>query len=130
MKVYVVTDGEYSDYHIVAIFTDKKAANEYNKEMLLNENSVLTMETDVVEKSPVGLYPYEVYMEYDGAVKILRRMSIDNFKPGETLLNFKNGEKIENYLSARVYAKNEEHAVKIVNEKRTQMIARNEWLLR
>ena len=134
MKVYVVTAGKYSDYHIVAIFTDEKVANKYNEEMLLNDNSVLTMETDVVEESPVGLYPYEVYMEYDGTVAILHRISIDDFKPCENLINFKHGvkhgDKNENYLKALVYAKDKEHAVKIVNEKRTQMIARNEWLLR
>ena len=29
MKVYVVTDGEYSDFHIEAIFTDEKKAKLY-----------------------------------------------------------------------------------------------------
>lgn len=29
MKVYVITSGEYSDYHIVAIFTDKQKAHEF-----------------------------------------------------------------------------------------------------
>lgn len=29
MKIYIVTDGEYSDYHIEAVFTDKKKAEIY-----------------------------------------------------------------------------------------------------
>lgn len=29
MKVYIVTSGEYSSYHIDRVFTDKKLANEY-----------------------------------------------------------------------------------------------------
>ena len=29
MKVYIVTDGEYSDYHIEAVFTDEKKAKQY-----------------------------------------------------------------------------------------------------
>ncbi len=29
MKVYVVTDGDYSDYHIEAVFTDKEKAEIY-----------------------------------------------------------------------------------------------------
>lgn len=28
-KVYIVTDGSYSDYHIVAVFADEKLANEF-----------------------------------------------------------------------------------------------------
>ena len=31
MKVYVVTCGEYSDYHIVAVFTDREKAEEFIK---------------------------------------------------------------------------------------------------
>lgn len=29
MKVYIVTDGEYSGYHIKAVFTDEKKAKQY-----------------------------------------------------------------------------------------------------
>ena len=29
MKIYVVTSGFYSDYHIAKVFTDKKAAEAY-----------------------------------------------------------------------------------------------------
>ena len=29
MKVYIVTDGDYSDYHIEAVFTDKEKAEKY-----------------------------------------------------------------------------------------------------
>lgn len=30
MKVYIVTDGDYSDYHIEAVFTDKRQAELYS----------------------------------------------------------------------------------------------------
>ena len=33
MKIYVVTQGEYSDYHIVATFLDKKIANDFANKM-------------------------------------------------------------------------------------------------
>ena len=33
MKIYVVTQGEYSDYHIVTTFLDKKIANDFIKKM-------------------------------------------------------------------------------------------------
>jgi hypothetical protein len=37
------------------------------------------------------------------------------------------GKGIPDALQADVWAKNEQHAVKIVNEKRAQMIANGEW---
>lgn len=127
MKVYVVTAGSYSDYHIVSIFTDKKVANKFNKEMLLNENSVLTMKTDVIPKTPVGRYPYLVQMKYDGTFVRIDRKSYDCFVPCVYITTF-GGKDDFNQMHACVWAKDEKHAVKIASEKRTQMIAKNEWL--
>ena len=128
MKLYVVTSGQYSDYHIVAIFTDKKAANKYNKEMLLSENTVLTMNSDVVPKTPVGLYPYFVEMKYDGTVVSVLRKSSEYFNdPWAYVTDYGRRDAI-NQMQSYVWAKNKKHAIKITNEKRTIMIAKNEWL--
>lgn len=43
MKVYIVTDGEYSDYHIEAVFTDKKQAELYS---VFHNGDVEEWETD------------------------------------------------------------------------------------
>ena len=45
MKVYVVTAGSYSDYHIAKVFTDKDKAEEY-REWLYDSNDVEEYETE------------------------------------------------------------------------------------
>ena len=52
MKVYVVTSGEYSNYHIDAIFTDEKIANQYAN--LDSDRNVEEYETDIdsIESDP------------------------------------------------------------------------------
>lgn len=52
MKVYVVTAGSYSDYHIEKVFTDKLKAEEY-RQWLYDANDIEEYETEddlVVEK--------------------------------------------------------------------------------
>ena len=50
MKVYVVTAGEYSDYHIDAIFTNEDIANQYAN--LDSERNVEEYETDIESVNP------------------------------------------------------------------------------
>lgn len=65
MKIYVVTQGEYSDYHIVTTFLDKNVANDFANKM----------------NSRIKGYSQEfVVEEYD----ILS--SIDEYKPNKELL--------------------------------------------
>lgn len=46
MKVYIVTAGSYSDYHIEAVFTDKKTAKQYAN--MDTDRNVETYEADSV----------------------------------------------------------------------------------
>jgi hypothetical protein len=50
MKVYVVTAGEYSDYHIEAIFTNEEVANQYAN--LDSDRNVEEYETDIESINP------------------------------------------------------------------------------
>lgn len=45
MKIYIVTSGCYSDYHIEKVFTDKNKAEEY-KEWLYDANDIEEYETE------------------------------------------------------------------------------------
>ena len=45
MKVYIVTAGSYSDYHIAKVFTDEDKAEEY-REWLYDSNDVEEYETE------------------------------------------------------------------------------------
>lgn len=126
--IYAVTSGEYSSYSIDGIYdskelaelaigsakwNDKKSYNEYMiEEFILNPN-VLEIQN--------GLLPFQVSMNKNGNT---------NYVGIETFVNVKSH--IDNIFKTiggfmiYCYAKNKEHAVKIANEKRIQLIANNE----
>ena len=58
MKIYIVTDGDYSDYHIEAVFTDKGVAEKYAA--LHSCNSVEEWDTDTTEIKG-AVQPYVVH---------------------------------------------------------------------
>ncbi len=123
--IYVVTEGSYSDYHIVGVYDNKELAEQFLKnidevkkyndmqieEYELNQNS---------DKIKQGLMLYSVQMERDGT--------------GDSFL-YSNGDEsplqLNEFYPKRLYgciwAHNEEHAIKIANEKRAQLIALNQW---
>ena len=59
MKVYIVTDGDYSDYHIEAVFTDEKTAYKYAA--LHNCSRIEQYDTDNVAIDG-DFMPYMVYV--------------------------------------------------------------------
>lgn len=65
--VYIITSGSYSDYHIVAVFTDKKKAEHFLKIYNQTTNSLLykaDMETWKVTDDAVDIAKNEVLIEY------------------------------------------------------------------
>ena len=122
MKVYVVTTGEYSDYGTNAIFTDAEKAKEYS-ELLDDSNGVDEWETDpVVPEHPKGTLSFSGGFGSDGDISVKRvdpdarskRIDYSN-TPGRA------------YYRLVVWARDEEHARKIVAEKRARILALNLW---
>lgn len=153
--LYVVTAGEYSDYHIVAIYDDRKLAEAVGgrciEEFPLNPGR---------NQLCAGLRPHEIEMARDGVVLCVKRTNTDSwdadldahltsewslFPRGgaywkmevprygfescraryEALCHWRS--KLSQSLTIKVMARDEEHAVKIANEKRTQLIATEQW---
>ncbi len=118
MKVYVITKGCYSDYHIVGVCLDKKKAKEI---------------AEAVSEEPRSLY--EAYVEeYD----------TDDFVAGfRYYVNYVDGiwcagiddydEHRSNYAysdkSFIVYAKDKEHAVKIAQDMRAEYLAEQKGVM-
>lgn len=65
-KVWIVTEGSYSDYHIVAVFSSEEKAKEY-VETYGEEDSyslgdvIEEWDVDVVDDLPKGMKYYKVY---------------------------------------------------------------------
>jgi hypothetical protein len=124
--IYVVTEGEYSDYGIEALFSERETAEKYAKRRNGNDK----YSTARVEEYPLdaarearsdGLAQYAVVMGKDG----------NNARASESLdagylcviTHYLGGE----HLHLTVDARDKAHAIKIANEKRGQIIATEQW---
>ncbi len=114
--VYIVSDGSYSDYHILGIYdTAEKAASA--REIYNADNDVQEMELNFVPESPPGLVSWHVNIQKDGCTaKACRRGPLD---PGEGEPLFD----VNQIMTIAVWAKDETHAIKVANEKRIQALA-------
>ena len=121
-KVFVVTAGSYSDYHIVGVFSTKKLAEEYRHK--LGADDVEEFELDGFAKSlySKGYTRYLVQFHGNIASVCERRSTYDLYRLDKkhiaTNRNRKSGD-----LTVELFAKDEKHAVKIASEIRSQIIA-------
>jgi hypothetical protein len=118
--IYIITTGTYSDYHICAAFSTKKKAEEYINEMVAfldvspSEYTIEQMELDApIDNRKI----IQVYMDKYGNVNHLYPMddiySTEGFQSYDTA----------SYLIWNVHTDNKQKAVKVVNEKRIQILA-------
>lgn len=57
MKVYIVTQGQYSDYHIEQVFSTREKAQEY-LDHIGNGNDADIDEYNIDEETPRGVFAY------------------------------------------------------------------------
>ena len=125
-KVYLVTSGDYSDYGVDAVFTSEELANKFIRSF---EKSYKEFRVEEYDLNPhekqlrSGFYPFFVRMNKQGVcVEVYKESSYYGFG-GYRTYSFD----VEKNLYNRVFAKDEKHAIKITNEKRTELIALNKW---
>jgi hypothetical protein len=146
MKVWILGRGQYSDYGIIGMFSSKEKAyavyetgkDENNYDHFIEPFS---MELDALPIPPQGTKWFEVCMWKDGTSFIEPAAPSDmqpstwfdesyerNPNPASYFRIYH--DKIregERELQVTLLAKDEQHAVKIVNERRVQFIAANKW---
>lgn len=137
--VYAVNSGSYSDYSVDAMFSTKKLAEEFMKVVKNNDyNEIQEFQLDppTVDLIKRGYSVWRVLMLIDGSTERVDRTENELYDVGSppshhiwkrTEAPAYKGKSIPDALDSRVWAKTEKHAIKIVNEKRVQMIAMNEW---
>lgn len=137
ITVYVVSSGVYSDYGVNAIFSSRKLAEEFisaapDPDYNTIEEYPLNPPTSNLIKR--GYSIWQILMLRDGTTERIEKTETKNMTKMShhwlwkrtTAMAFK-GKGIPDVLNSMVWAKTEKQAIKIVNEKRTQMIANNEW---
>jgi hypothetical protein len=125
-KLFMLTQGEYSDYSVVGVFSTKENAESFkvaypNDEY--NDIEEITVDPDITYIRK-GMKKWYVNMTREGGTG----------NSGQTTHEDVCCEFLEKWSYLRVtvlhvvcYAKSEEHAVKIANERRAQLIASGEW---
>lgn len=139
--VWLVEQGEYSDYHVVGIFSSEENARLIADAINAGEGrgddaKIVARQLDpAVEELHAGLRQYHVLMRRDGEVEQCRlHEEILVFDLEATARIWERskarayeGTDTPDVFDATVWARDEKHAVKIVNERRAQMIALGKW---
>lgn len=127
MTVYVITRGDYSDYHICAVSLDKDKAERLAKMYTASycDAYVEEWETDTFADINAlnGRRPYYVQFHPDGSVETFERTyEYHEFAPGVDELD--NG-----VVNVRVYAPDKEKARRIACDMRAQYLAEKEGIV-
>jgi hypothetical protein len=131
-KIYLVTEGDYSDYHVCGVFSTKENAQKYIDHFGSSGGAGNSNDPDIEEfelDSDIELFnthkPYFIKMLRDGTVKAAYEEGINDF----VWRNAVDGEvNYQQYImTTHVLATSMEHAIKVANERRTQLIALRQW---
>jgi hypothetical protein len=137
--IYVLTHGEYSDYKIIGVFSTKEKALAFGKAYYgdgFHKRDVEKYELDVPDINDLGK---EVRINRDGTIRDIcikhkKESQPDRFAPSFEWRRkpFADRDSLEvsdqrAYLITWVHTQEDEHVVKIANERRTMLIANNLW---
>ena len=122
-QIFVVTQGDYSDYHIIGIFNSFEKAEIYHQTFKKNDD------INPIEEHNLNPYQYELkngYKSYTIEMKrngdIVKITKLSGLQTTEPYVTYNRQSMIHICV-----AKDEKHAIKIANEKRAILIAYNKW---
>lgn len=137
-KIYLVTKGNYSDYRVLAAFSNKSLAEDFISNFTnddlndIEEYELNPKTTDLINR---GYSVWLVHMLRNGNTELIQKKKLSVYNAVQhdasiwqrtKALAYK-GMDVQDVMTVYVMAKSEIHAVKIANEKRIQMIANGQW---
>ena len=124
MKIYVITKGEYSDYHICGVAVEKAKAESMARIFSdkWEKAEVEEWDTEDVDLSIEGKTPYRVTFFENGDVCETAETSIDYFMSGIEKIKYPQNWRGAT-LNVCVYADDKNSAIKIASEKRAKWLA-------
>ena len=127
MEIYIITAGDYSDYHIVSVWETKEKAEEVVAELNKSDRGLFA-DIEVHEmNSEIPTMPmFSVIMSKDGQVIAMQNRGIHEHKR-EMIIKWIHQPAGSERVSYFMRAKDKDVAVKIANERRAQQIASDEW---
>ena len=140
MKVYLLSSGSYSDYTIEAIYADKAKAEKVREFYGEDYNDIEEFELDpdddiyLKDYNKTNLRRFGFRINEEGKIQQLWPANFgevnDKKSEYEIVTRSKeigNGE--EGVLEGYLYAKSKGHVIKIINDKRRELIALNKWVV-
>lgn len=136
--IWVVEVGNYSDYRVAGVFTtEEKAKVVYDRLLVSNSH-----EDPVISEWPLdpgvdemnqGMSIWRCVMGKNGHVEQTHQQPASDrlyteFRVIKRSEHAYYGPDAQDVLEAKVWATDKDHAIKIVNEKRTELIAMNKWI--
>ena len=137
--IYAVSSGSYSDYRVDALFSSRKLAEEFMtliKDNDYNDIEEYQLDPPAADLIKRGYAVWRIHMLKDGTTERVERMVNDKYDVTNighaiwerTKASAYKDKGIPDILTSSVWAKTEKQAVKIVNEKRVQMIAAGKFI--
>ena len=117
MKIYVVTKGVYSDYHVITATTDKKLAYQIKEKF---DSSYGGTNVEVFEDAEIFVKPC-FFFRFDKDGKIIETESRNN---SEDSYDCSSGYDVKGNFYTNVVADDLESAIKIGAEKRAMCLAK------
>lgn len=137
--VYLLTKGEYSDYRVIGVFTsyenalvraitsDRRAGTSETMLPIDYEIDELTLDVPIPPHTQ-GYRLWHVEMFADGAISWTTVRDPIFHKPEMSIIaRYPAPKTITLTLAINVWAKDEQHAVKIANEKRIGLLSTNQF---
>jgi len=122
-KAWIVSSGEYSDYGVEAIFTTREKAQAYCDAAKEIVSDVAVEEFELDPEPPVVAALTTVYMRKDGHVVNDYSRTQNAHDEGFRFYSETDG----GYVVWKVKTDDRKRAIKVVNEKRAQLIACDAW---
>lgn len=119
MKIYLVTDGNYSDYKVLCVCSTMEKAMEA-KRLYDAYNEIEEFNLDFLPDHPRGMFLYFIKMDLNGNVEICRQQSIEYGDLSGKKWNLSCDRKSVIFI---VWGEDKKHAIKIANERRAELKA-------
>ena len=122
MIIYIVTEGEYSDYGIEGVYTKKELAEEAVAGCPNSE--IEEWEADIIVPHPVGRHLWSVVMLPGRKVDSCTRMNDGDKRRCTDGEPWRRSDRSIKFIH---WATDEKHAIKIASEKLTVLMALDRW---
>jgi hypothetical protein len=126
--IYLVSDGEYSDYSVLGVYSTMEKA-EYARKLYAATNGIDEIELDHIPPHPPGELRWVVRILDDGEVKGVFQTTPDEdeYHPVMSTREKYWGGEIKPGRVFQLWARDSAHAIKIATEKRREMLAMGTW---